>query len=78
MRELEEYIDIKGINHFAKWFNQLNGPAAAKITVYIARVQQGNFSRVESVGQGVFEFGSDLMKHHRRFVFDNVANARIS
>ena len=52
MRELEEYIDIKGINHFAKWLNQLNGPAAAKITVYIARVQQGNFSRVESVGQG--------------------------
>ncbi len=65
MRELKEYIDIKGINHFAKWFNKLNAQAAAKITVYLTRIQQGNFSRVESVGEGVFECRIDFGPGYR-------------
>ena len=60
MIEIKEYIDAKGVNHFSKWFNKLNAQAAAKVTVYLTRIQQGNFSRVESVGEGVFECRIDF------------------
>lgn len=65
MREIKEYIDSSGINHFDKWFNKLNAQAAAKVTVYLTRVQQGNFSRVESVGEGVFECRIDFGPGYR-------------
>jgi hypothetical protein len=31
MITIKEYIDAKGRNPYAKWFNRLNAPAAAKI-----------------------------------------------
>lgn len=65
MREIKEYIDSFGVNHFSKWFNKLNSQAAAKVTVYLTRIQQGNFSRVESVGEGVFECRIDFGPGYR-------------
>jgi putative addiction module killer protein len=55
MIELREYIDTCGNSPFAKWFNSLNAQEALKVNTYITRVGQGNFSRVEGVGDGVYE-----------------------
>jgi len=38
--EIREYIDAGGNSPFEKWFNRLNGPAAAKATIALARVDK--------------------------------------
>lgn len=55
MIELREYIDTHGNSPFAKWFNALNAQEVLKVNTYVTRVGQGNFSRVEGVGDGVYE-----------------------
>jgi len=62
---LQEYITVDGSSPFAKWFNQLDPQAAAKVTVYITRIGNGNFSRVEGVGNGVFECKIDFGPGYR-------------
>lgn len=54
--EIEQYIREDGTNPFEKWFDKLNAIAAAKVTTALYRMEQGNFSNVESVGEGVFEY----------------------
>jgi len=51
-----EYLDSNGNSLFAKWFANLNAPAAAKVTTALIRIEQGNFSNSKSVGAGVFEY----------------------
>jgi putative addiction module killer protein len=65
MIEIREYIDVLGINHFGKWFKNLNAPASARVVKYLARIEQGNFSTVKSVGQGVFETKIDFGPGYR-------------
>ena len=55
MIQTQEYIDANGHNHFGQWFSGLNAQAAAKVTAYLTRIANGNFSRVEGIGKGVFE-----------------------
>jgi putative addiction module killer protein len=55
MVEVREYEDEDGESPFAKWFSSLNSPASLKISTSIARMENGNFSNVEGVGQGVSE-----------------------
>jgi putative addiction module killer protein len=52
---LYEYHDGGGRSPFAVWFNGLDGPAAAKITVALTRLGMGNISNAKSVGAGVFD-----------------------
>jgi putative addiction module killer protein len=52
---IREYIDPDGRSPYAKWFNRLNAPAAAKIVTAIVRMEQGNFSTSKGIGEGVFE-----------------------
>lgn len=52
---LREYLDARGHSPFARWFNALEAPAAAKVAVSLYRLEQGNFSNVEGVGDGVYE-----------------------
>jgi putative addiction module killer protein len=52
---VQEYLDENGDSPFARWFNNLDATAAAKIATVLYRLEQGNFSRVESVGGGVCE-----------------------
>jgi putative addiction module killer protein len=52
---LREYLDAKGESPFAYWLNGLDAIAAAKVATVLYRMEQGNFSRVEGVGGGVFE-----------------------
>jgi putative addiction module killer protein len=55
MVELRGYIDEKGNKPFAQWFEGLEAAAAAKVTIALARMELGNFSKVKGVGSGVFE-----------------------
>jgi putative addiction module killer protein len=57
-----EYLDAEGRSPFSRWFTELNAAAAARVTIAVYRLEQGNFSNVEGVGGGVYEckvnFGS--------------------
>jgi putative addiction module killer protein len=55
MVELRGYIDEKGNKPFAQWFEGLDAVAAAKVTIALARMELGNFSKVKGVGSGVLE-----------------------
>lgn len=52
---IREYIDQDGRSPYAKWFNRLNAPAAAKVATALVRMEQGNFSKTKGVGTGVSE-----------------------
>lgn len=63
--ELKEYIAVNGRSPFARWFDALDATAATKVTAYITRVKNGNFSRVGGVGGGVFECRIDFGPGYR-------------
>ncbi|MGO4882651.1 MAG: type II toxin-antitoxin system RelE/ParE family toxin [Bryobacteraceae bacterium] len=63
--ELRGYIDDKGTRPFAEWLEGLDAAAAAKVTVALARMEQGNLSNVEGVGSGVFEQKIDFGPGYR-------------
>lgn len=65
MLEVREYLEASGRSPFAKWFSDLNAEAAAKVTVAMARMEQGNFSSVKSVGEGVLEYRIDFGPGYR-------------
>ncbi len=44
---------------FEEWFATLDRTAKAKVTVAIARLEQGNLSNIKSVGDGVLEYRID-------------------
>lgn len=59
------YIDATGRSTFTRWFEALNAEAAAKVTTALYRMRQGNFSNVEGVGGGVFEYRIDFGPGYR-------------
>lgn len=56
MIELREYLTTAGTSPYAKWFNRLNAAAAAKVTIAVTRMAQGNLGNAKSVGSGVQEY----------------------
>ena len=50
------YLSLEGRSPFAAWFNDLDSQARAKVTTAVARLEQGNFSNVKGVGEGVLEY----------------------
>jgi putative addiction module killer protein len=56
MPELREYLDDSGRSIFGRWFADLDATAAARVTTALARLEQGSFSSVEPVGEGVAEY----------------------
>lgn len=62
---VREYLDERGRSPFADWFNDLNAPAAAKVTTALLRMEMGNFSNVKGVGSGVFEYRIDFGPGYR-------------
>ena len=60
-----EYLDRDGSSPFAKWFDDLDGTAAAKVTTAVHRLELGNFSNVKGVGAGVFEYRIDFGPGYR-------------
>ena len=63
--EVREYLSLDGTSPYAKWFDQLNAQAAAKVATAVARMAQGNFSNVKAVGAGVQEFRIDFGPGYR-------------
>ena len=59
------YIDATGRSAFTRWFEALNAEAAVKVTAALYRMGQGNFSNVEGVGSGVFEYRIDFGPGYR-------------
>ena len=65
MYEIREYIDDGGGSPFARWFDDLNAPAAAKVAVVLIRMEQGNVAATRGVGAGVFEYRIDFGPGYR-------------
>jgi putative addiction module killer protein len=63
-RKVVEYVKA-GFSPFAKWFLGLDAQAAAKVTVALYRLEQGNMSNVKSVGKGVSECKVDFGPGYR-------------
>lgn len=53
--EIEEYLTEGGASPFGEWFNALDPQAAAIIAVGLARMADGNTSKVEPIGEGASE-----------------------
>ena len=65
MPEIRYYVAAQGREPFAVWFADLEAVARAKVTRAIVRLEQGNFSNVKSVGEGVFESRIDFGPGYR-------------
>ena len=65
MIETRTYVDYEGGSPYAKWFNSLNAPAAAKVVTALVRMEQGNMSNTKRVGSGVFECRIDFGPGYR-------------
>jgi putative addiction module killer protein len=63
--ELSEYLDGANRSPFGAWFDALDAQAAAKITIALARMEQGNLSNVKGVGSGVQEYRLDFGPGYR-------------
>jgi putative addiction module killer protein len=57
--ELRYYLTAGGESPFQGWFDDLDAAAAAKVTVALARLGQGNMSNAKTVGEGVLEYRID-------------------
>ena len=60
-----EYLDPQGRSPYARWFDGLNVPAAAKVAAALYRLAEGNFSTVKGVGSGVYERKIDFGPGYR-------------
>ena len=60
-----EYLESSGRSPFRRWFDNLDATAAAKVSTALYRLGQGNFSNVEGVGSGVFEYRIDFGPGYR-------------
>ena len=45
--KIREYVRANGSIPFSKWFNQLDAQAAAKVTIALVRLEQGNTSNIK-------------------------------
>jgi len=63
--DVREYLTADGESPFGEWFADLDAQAAAKVTIAIARIGQGNLSNVKGVGSSVFEFRIDYGPGYR-------------
>ena len=63
--KIVEYLDQQGRSPFAKWFSRLPPVAASRVTVALARLEDGNTTAVKTVGQGVHEVRVDFGPGYR-------------
>lgn len=65
MLEILEYLEADGSRPFKAWLDGLDSDAAAKVTVAVIRLEQGNLSNVKGVGGGVLESRIDVGPGYR-------------
>jgi putative addiction module killer protein len=63
--EVREYLAADGTSPYAKWFDNLNAQAAAKVATAVTRMAQGNLSNAKSIGAGVQEYRIDFGPGYR-------------
>jgi len=63
--EIREYLSAEGHSPFRRWFDRLDARAAARITVALVRIEQGNLASTKSVGHGVLEYRIDIGPGYR-------------
>jgi putative addiction module killer protein len=54
--DIREYLDRYGYSPFREWRSKLNPEARRRVTTSLYRVGLGNFSNVQGVGAGVYEW----------------------
>lgn len=52
---VREYLDGRGRSLFRLWTDSLNSQTRVKVVTAVARLGQGSFAKVRSVGKGVLE-----------------------
>lgn len=65
MTTVKEFVDTSDDSPFARWFDQLNTHAAAKVATAVSRLEHGNQSNVKGVGGGVLEYRIDFGPGYR-------------
>ena len=65
MPGIRYYVAPNGLQPFAAWFADLEPVPRAKVTRAVVRLEQGNFSNVKSVGEGVLEYRIDFGPGYR-------------
>ena len=65
--KIREYETPEGRSPFGEWFEDLDPTGAAKVTVALARLEQGNTSNVKGVGSGVSELRIDFGPGYRAY-----------
>ncbi len=65
MFDIREYVNARGGSPFARWFERLDGHAAAKVTTALTRMELGNLSNTRTVGAGVLEYWIDFGPGYR-------------
>ena len=68
MLELRYYLTGDGKSPFETWFVALDAQARAKVTVALARLEQGNTSSLKGVGEGVLESRIDWGPGYRVYL----------
>lgn len=63
--EIREYIAADGGCRYARWFEELDAGAAAKVAIALTRMAQGNFSNAKGVSGGVYEYRIDFGPGYR-------------
>jgi putative addiction module killer protein len=61
--QIKELLLDDGMSPFGQWFKSLEGVAAAKVQVAVARMEQGNLSNVvwfRSIGEFRIDWGPGL------------------
>jgi putative addiction module killer protein len=65
--ELRYLLSDDGQSPFENWFSGLDAQAAAKVTVALARFEQGNLSSTKAVDEGVLEYRIDWGPGYRLY-----------
>ena len=65
MFDIREYVDARGRSPFARWFDRLDGRAAAKVATVLTRMELGNLSNTRTLGAGVLEYRIDFGPGYR-------------
>jgi putative addiction module killer protein len=66
--EIRYYLGSDGRSPFEEWFSDLDAAAAAKVSVAMARMGQGNLTSLKSVGGGVLECRIDWGPGYRVYL----------
>lgn len=68
MIEIRTYVDDTGRAPFARWLAGLDRMAAARVTVALGRLEDGNTGALKSVGDGVHELKISIGPGYRVYL----------